>query len=279
MLDEFDFGQFLLNELEKAIPNIVYFAIGIIIGFILFIAVFFILTSFGKKKVFEKERVIVPNDLRYKVIIKEKAKIFMNEYANLPIKERAGGMWKIIISMMEEISKLYYPNSQEPLFEVSLDQLVDFLDYFVKRIDYSIEKILTNNLKIIDANTKLALKEMKISAAIELLNRKKENPKEDISTEVIEAKPQVKKKGLFGFIKEKVVDAGKSIALNYTGKVINNEFNDVIRDLGEDINKLYTNQKLIFTDAIEKNSQDKKDIKDKKSFLIDIIKKVGGKHD
>ena len=67
-----------------------------------------------------------------------------------------------MISMMESISNLYYPNSKDPIFELSIEQLIDFLSYFSVRLEDFIDSLLDNRLYLVNVMSKYSIKDKKI---------------------------------------------------------------------------------------------------------------------
>ena len=88
---------------------------------------------------------------------------FDSKYSKLSINEKLKAIGDISINMIEDIAKLYYPNSDDPMFEVSIEQLVYFLSYMSKRINFVIDSLLENELKIVDVFSKYQIKDKKLS--------------------------------------------------------------------------------------------------------------------
>ena len=86
-----------------------------------------------------------------------------------------------------------------------------------------------------------------------------------------------KKEGLFSKLKKKFVNTGKKVATKFGGKVLNDTFDDIIDVLGEDINKLYSNQELKFTDLSKRELKQIK--KEQKLALKNINRNVGDVND
>ena len=146
--------------------------------------------------------------------------------------------------MMEEISSLYYPDSEDPMFEISINQLVDFLSYMTFRINFLIDELLNGKLSFIDSFTKHNSKNIKLSVVLDLADKGKKlmNIKKD--------KP--KKEGIISNLFGKIFNKGKNLIINYTQNATNDEIVNIIPLLGEDINKLYSKQELVFNDIAKK---------------------------
>ena len=235
----------LSNKFNGQIPNLIYFAIGIGLGIMLFLITFLVFYLISKSKPKNNEKINeVKINPEYKVIIQTRIDQFNNLYKDKQISEKLTGIYNMTFSMMQEIASLYYPKSDDPIFEVSIERLVDFLSYFMQRIDLIIDDLFVDKLSIVESIGKFKIKDAKLSKVIDMLNKSKDEEKE--------------KKGLASKIKEKIFSGVKKVGLGVAGNVLNYSFINVIDDLGEDINKLYSNQKLIFTDISKKEQKRRK---------------------
>ncbi len=242
-----DFLNYLNDKFSGSIPNLIFFAIGLGIGIILFLLIILIiaLLSRPKKKIKQKiiEKNIVIKD-EYKGVVQSNKDVFIHVYKSLPIKEKMTGMGKIILDMMNSIAALYFPTSKDPMFEISLERLVDFLSYATARINFIIDNLLEERFHFVNALTNYSLKDKKISFIFEMIekNKKPENLEEK----------KVQKTNLFTKMKGKIFKASKKMASKIGGNIINNEFEEIIDAIGEDINRLYSGQDLTFNDLTKK---------------------------
>ena len=227
-----DIINFLNDRFNDNIPNIIFFIIGMFIGIVIFIIVILIISLIYKlkNKYYKKKIKPLKIDLNYKNIIKDNKLIYINKYKNLQIKEKLTGIGNIMLNMMEDISSLYYPNSKDPIFELSIDQLVDFLSYFSIRLEDFIDNLLDNRLHFVNVITKYSIKDKKLSFVIELINKNnKENATKKISK-----------------LKTKFNNFTKNVAFKYGNAIIDKEFISIIDSIGEDINNLYSKNQLNF---------------------------------
>lgn len=236
------FYEYLNDKFTGQIPNLIFFAIGIIIGIFLFLIFSFVIYLIYKLKSKQDKKKIEPlpvND-EYKNIIDANKDIYKSVYLNASLNEKINGIGKIMLNLMESISLLYYPNSKDSMFEISIEQLVDFLKYFSIRLEDFIDNLLDNRLHIVNVVTKYSIKDKKLSFVIELINKNKEIKQE-------------KKNGLFERFKNKITSFGKKIVYKISGNIVDSEFLNMIDSLGEDINKLYSKQTLSFKSIYKKN--------------------------
>lgn len=236
-----DIVEFLSDRFNGHMLNLIYFAIGLGIGMILFLLVFLIVFLLFRQhvviqKIISNKHVVIKEE--YKEIIKTNSIKYHNEFEEAPIKDKLVGLGNILFDMLSSIAALYYPESKEPIFEISTARIVDILGYAAKRIDYIVDHLLEERLAIIDRITKYSIKDKKISLVMELINKK---PAE------IQDVPE--KKGLLSSVKKKISKIGGKVAARYGANIMNKEFKDIIIDLGEDINKMYSGQELIFNDV------------------------------
>lgn len=255
-----DFLKYLNNNFNGQIPNLIYFFSGLIGGIILFLITLLIVFIISKINSKRKTTITkIEENEEYKNIILANKDIYISIYKDAPLTEKLQGFGKIALSMLESISSLYYPNSNDSVFEISIEQLVDFLSYFSLRLNYLVDKILQEKLPTIDFFTSYSIKDKKISFVVDLLEKSKNN------TVAINESDKKQKKGIFNFFKKKIVGAGKKIVLKYTTSLIDDQLIDLIEMFGNDINKLYSKQNLIFTDLTKK---EKKKLKKKKGGVI-----------
>ena len=257
-----DFLEFLNNKFEGEVPNLLFFAIGIGVGIILFLLFLIIFVIIYKvknkaKKLNEKHEVVVKKE--YKDIINNHVNEYNELYLNASFKDKFIGTGKIILSMMEKISTLYYPDSEDPMFEISIDQLIDFLSYLTYRINFTVDGILEGKLAFIEKVTKKDIKNMKLSIAFELIDKGKKliNLNKD--------KPN--KDNFFNKLTGKLIKKGKDLIVGIGQNATNDELINLIPSLGEDINKLYSKQELVFKDV------SKKQLKEYKRQLRHSLKK------
>ena len=248
-----DFLKFLNNKFEGEVPNLLYFAIGIGIGIILFLVfliIFIIIYKIKNKTKSSPENVEIIVKEEYKDIINNYVCLYNEKYVNASFKEKFIGTGKIVLSMMNEISSLYYPDSDDPMFEISIDQLIDFLSYLTYRINYTIDGILQGKLSFIEKVTKKDIKNMKLSIVFEIIDKGKK------IASINKDKP--KKDNLFNKLTGKLLKKGKELIVGIGQNATNDEIINLIPSLGEDINKLYSKQELVFKDVSKKQLKEYK---------------------
>ena len=174
-----DVFEYLNNKFEGEIPNLLYFFIGLCGGIIIFfisLSIFYLIQKVEAKRINKVKDKNISKDLiiqdEYIGIIKSSIDIYNNTYKNQQIKEKFIGFGKIFYSMLENIAMLYYPKSDDPIFEISLEQLVDFLQYAVYRIEYLTDNIISNHFSIIEKIVRKDIKDIKLKFVFEMLQKK-----------------------------------------------------------------------------------------------------------
>lgn len=253
----------LSNKFNGQIPNLIYFLVGISLGILLFFITFLIVYLISKSKPKHEDNV---NEImikpEYKTIIETKIDEFEIFYKDCSITEKLTGIYRVAYTMMSEIAQLYYPNSNDPIFEVSIERLVDFLSYFKNRLNLIVDDLFVDKLSLVESIGRFKIKDAKLAKIIELLNKKKDEPI---------------KKSFADKIKDKFLKGFKKVGLGVANNVLDYSFISVIDDLGEDINKLYSNQKLIFTEISKKEQKRRK--KEEKKARRENKRNVGDKYD
>ncbi len=145
--------------------DILPFLIGIVLGFMLCLLSYFLILLTSIKKEEEKAK---------KVVIKVDNEVIQNKIDNAKnqYKEEAtsvGTNEKMMVlkdtcfQMIEDIAKVYYPESKHPIYELSVSELMQ-LDYYIME---RLEKIF--NKKIISK-----MKSLRISSILNILDKKKQ---------------------------------------------------------------------------------------------------------
>lgn len=264
-----DFWEYLNEKFQGQVPNLIFFAIGLAIGILIFLIclLIIVLLSKPKKKIIEKlehqEIVINPE---YEGVIQANKDTFINIYKEAPLKEKIVGIGQIMMNLLEGISSLYNPDSKDPIFEVSIERLVEFISYAVARLNYIIDTLLEERFHIVDVLTNHSLKNKKLAFIFEMLDKNRQKKEQEPV-----------KQTFFSKIKEKIFGAGKKVVSKISSNIINDKFEGIIDILGEDINKLYSGQELVFNDITKKEL--KLISKEQKKALKQIKGSKGEAHD
>ena len=154
----------LLNKFSWG--NVVLLLAGIAIGFVIcaFIYVVIVLTSLKKnEKDDTKHKIDIENE-ELKRVIRSARNQYYEESSNSPINQKIADIRDISWRLINDVAKLYYPNSDYPIYELSIDEFMKLNHYITNRVDSlfkgkilkSFKKIkISQILKLIDLKRKL----------------------------------------------------------------------------------------------------------------------------
>lgn len=231
--------EYIENRFEGSLQNLIYFLIGLAISIIVFLIallILYLIYHYRYKKNYQKDVIKKETDKHYLKIIDVNKELYNKTYKSLPIKEKFEGIGKIVVEMANDIASLYYPESKDPIFEISIEQLSNFIDYLIVKVDFVVDELLEEKLHFIDVLTNYRTKDIKIGKILELAEKKKEVKAESKN-------PFSKIKNKFtGLIKKSAYKVANKIGSN----IIDDEFELLIDDIGNDLNSLYTDGKFFF---------------------------------
>ena len=155
------FGQ--LHVLAVTWPDIRNFILGMLTGFVLltlFLGYFLVTGRRNRKKIFlSKETPLADQTVRAMVEAKQKelvdtVKFTDNAYFRVAID--------LSMELMQEIAHYYFPESKYPMYELSIQEILDLTEYVTKRIE-----------KIVDGKIIRHFKNSRISTIVNILEKKK----------------------------------------------------------------------------------------------------------
>ncbi len=122
---------------------------GIIIGFIICSTIYGLTLLKSVKKDSEKIKLstTVINDDDLLKIVSDVKTSFVDETEGLSFKYRFEVLGGKLVEVASRIASLYYPNSKYPLYELTIEELIMFLEYLSKRIDSVFDKPILKYFK------------------------------------------------------------------------------------------------------------------------------------
>lgn len=137
----------LINLLNKTIYLLLIFLGGIFIGFIILLSSYLIISLIHKKikntpKV--KDLPNIPITDPKKVIIKYH-KIYDEEYSYKIIQNRISSIKTLSFGMIKDISTIYNPNANDPILEVSIENLLLLSNHIIDKVDNFANEIIESN--------------------------------------------------------------------------------------------------------------------------------------
>lgn len=122
--------------------------VGIFIGFVLCFSIYGILLL---KSITQKEKEIIVShkieDSEIKTIVEDIKKQFIEESEGLSNKDKFEVLGNKIYEIINKIANKYYPESKYPLYELTIEELIMFLQYISNRIDGIFDKAILRLFK------------------------------------------------------------------------------------------------------------------------------------
>lgn len=135
------------NILNKTLYLLLILLVGLIIG-IFIVMLFYLVISLIDKRVRKKPKdlsnVVTPITDPSKVIGKYLT-IYNMEYANKIMSKRIASVKEIGFDLIKDMATIYYPNSPNPLLEVSIENLYILANHILDNIDSLVNDIIENN--------------------------------------------------------------------------------------------------------------------------------------
>ena len=159
--------DYFVNKFSNlSFADVALFLVGIVFGFILFalIYVLFVLISFRKKEPAIYRDSASVSDEEIKKIIEDTVTLYKDEYAHVAISDRVQSLRPISIHLIGDIAKRYYPDSNHPISELSVDELIMLCNYITRRVDE-----LLNSARLIKP-----FRKYRISKVLNFMDKKKE---------------------------------------------------------------------------------------------------------
>lgn len=160
--------DFFLNLFENfTMSSVITLLTGVVLGFLICIFAYFIfvLASFRKPKKQKSEALPEVSD----TVILDKIKGAKNEYninyANLQVNEKIGGLKDICVNLLKEIAKEYYPDSNYPVYELSMEELLTLATYISDRLNEILSGKVTKHFRKIRVSQIIHLLDIKKKAS------------------------------------------------------------------------------------------------------------------
>lgn len=160
-----DIRELIKTLLDKfSWANIFSLFAGIAVGFMMcfFIYLVIVLSSLKKNQKAYQETKPEISDEDLKRLIRSSTNKYYEESSSLPINRKIDDIKDISWELINDIAKLYYPESVHPIFELSIDEFLELNHYITNRVDSLFKgKVLKN------------FKRVKISQILKLIDLKK----------------------------------------------------------------------------------------------------------
>lgn len=225
-----DWQQLMNSYLLDIICYVIGVASGIVFLFLIYKLTLFINKKVNQKRSGEKEEQpakVDPKDINQ--IINMSCDNFLQNYGHKRISIRLNAMKNISLTLVEDIAKAYYPTSNEPLYELSIKELIILMEDINQKLSKFVNEVFDST------GFKVAFQAYKFSYnAINFLKKNNQTIQEKnfrklkISTIYQIAMPK---------------DNSKAVSDDKTYFILNNYINikiqDFLREVGEEARKAY----------------------------------------
>lgn len=190
--------------LSTTIYKVLIFIGGIIIGILLVMLLYLIVSLIHKRARLKKDKnsiINIPISSPLDVVNKYK-ELYLTNYSNKLFTIRINGLKDISLPLIKDIASLYYPTSKDPMLEVSFENLLNLTTRVVDKIENMVSDIISSsvfklawtsyasvkNIKGFftrlfkrekEEYLSIDVKKVKISYIIEQLDNMKNKPKKD----------------------------------------------------------------------------------------------------
>lgn len=163
--------------------SVVVLLTGILIGFVLSLAIYliiFVASIKAEKKKIDENRIKDEDALKEDLVekVSEIKTNFLNDSTGLSTKEKSQMLGTTIYQTVNVIASTYYPESKYPIYELSVDELIVLLKYLSTRLDEVFSK---NILKL--------FRKMTVTQVFNFIDAKKKVEDNKIVKATIKAKP------------------------------------------------------------------------------------------
>ncbi|MCF7924894.1 MAG: hypothetical protein K9L64_07320 [Candidatus Izimaplasma sp.] len=155
--------QLLWIILQVNMTTIFYFVIGVLTGFVLLFLVFVLIATINEKKRYKKRILnkLPLGDKEVYELIEEKQSQLL-ETVRLTDNAYFRVSFDLSYELMEEIASHYFPEAKYPMYEITVEELLELNRYITKRIE-----------EMVNGKFLKHFKNFRISSLINLLHMKK----------------------------------------------------------------------------------------------------------
>lgn len=178
-MDSFFSGLFENLKEEVSWGTLFTLLMGILIGLVIASTVYAIIlfSSLEKKeKEIKKDITNIDDNVIYQIVDEIKTQ-YVDETEGLGLNDRLDLLRKRLTQLINSIASVYYPESKYPLYELTIEELIMFMQYLSTRIDELFEKPILRSFKKISISQIFkvvdAKKRMDENKAIKVLKKTK----------------------------------------------------------------------------------------------------------
>lgn len=222
--------------------DLIPFLTGLLAGFVFCLLIYLLVIVSSLKKVEKKRKteIVDVEDEVINQIIKNTRNKYALEASSIKAGEKIGVLKDCCWELLNDISKTYYPNSKHPLFELSIEEIINLDYYIMKRVEGIFNRRLIRKLK-----------SLKITSVLNIIDKTKKIKENKAIKAVNKAKVPTIAKGVVSalnivnpvyWVKKAMIDAPSQIILNKIAYTI-------IDVVGEETSKIYSKRMFVVEDA------------------------------
>lgn len=234
-----------IDKLKEYFLNFDFFDLipvlmGMVAGFMICLLIYLLIVVTSLKKSEKKHKKIIDvSDEEINRIISNTRNKYIDEASSVKTSEKVIVLKDCCIEMLTDISKTYYPKSKHPLFELSIEEIINLDYYIMKRIEGIFDKRLLRKVK-----------SLKITSVLNLIDKTKMISENKAVKAANKAKVPTIAKGvittlnLFNpvyWVKKAMIDTPYQIILNKIAYTI-------IDVVGEETSKIYSKRLFVVED-------------------------------
>lgn len=239
----------LINNLKEYFLNfdfldLIPFFTGLIAGFVICLLIYLLIIVSSLKKTEKKSKSVVVEveDAEINKIINNTRNKYADEALSVKTSEKISVLKDCCWELLNDIAKAYYPNSKHPLFELSIEEIINLDYYIMKRIEEIFDKRLIRKFK-----------SLKITSVLNIIDKTKKITDNKAVKAVNKAKIPSIAKGitttlnLFNpvyWVKKAMIDTPYQILMNKIA-------NTIIDVIGEETSKIYSKRVFVVENGNE----------------------------
>lgn len=172
--------DYFSNLSDRTLVDLIPFLTGLILGFILCVLIYVLVFLISYKKDIKKIDIISTDNEIINIKLENAKNRYISEASSKKTSEKIGLLKEISWELANDVASSYYPDSSHPLFELSINELID-LDYY---IIHKIESIFSKPV------LKLT-KKMRLSTIIKMVDKGKKINENKVVKTAEKVKPVV----------------------------------------------------------------------------------------
>lgn len=241
--------RFIYNLFSKFdLGSLSILLFGIIIGFVLCMAIYLIIVFSTLKKSSEIEPIKLDeiDNIRIKRVIENAKNEFVEVHSTAQAGQKIAAVRSLSWQIIQDIAQIYYPDSAYPVYELSVEEMITLNHYITNRID-----------ELFAGRVLGTFKSVKISQILRLIELKKKIDENKVVKLANKVKmPTIYKSFMNVLNIFNPVYWVRKMMLTTTLDATTNKIANIILDVvGDETNKVYSRNKTVFSDKDDISTQ------------------------